>query len=126
MPFENLMHDAEQDYFVDGMTGAIISELSKISALKVTSRTTVMRYKDRDLTAPELAKKLGVDAIVEGTVLREGDDIQIYASLIDGREDATLWSASYEEEIESVIKLHRYIALAVARGRRSGSVVLGA
>lgn len=114
LPLDNLMNDPEQDFFADGMTEAITAELAKIRALKVISRTSVMRYKDTDLSIPEIAGQLGVQAVVEGSVLREEDDVRITVQLIDGRTDAHLWSESYTETISSVLKLQSDVALAIA------------
>ena len=77
LPLENLSGDPEQDYFADGMTEALITELGKISALRVISRQSVMQFKDTDLSLPEIAEKLNVDAIVEGTALQVGDDVRL-------------------------------------------------
>jgi len=115
LPLDNLMNDPDQDYFADGMTEAITAELAKIKALKVISRTSVMRYKDSELTMPEIAAELGVDGLIEGSVLRDGDEVRITVQLIDGRNDMHVWSQSYTDTITSVLKLQAEIALAIAR-----------
>ena len=83
LPLDNLMHDPQQDYFVEGMHDALITELSKIRALKVISRTSAMRYRNTEKSVPEIALELGVDAIVEGSVLRAGNTVRVTAQLID-------------------------------------------
>jgi len=83
LPFESLSNDASQDYFADGMTDELISDLGQISALRVISRTSVMSYKHARKPLPEIARELNVDAVVEGTVLRSGNEVRITAQLID-------------------------------------------
>ena len=114
LPLDSLSDDPEQDYFADGMTEAIITELAKIKALKVISRTSVMQYKDTTKTMPEIAAELGVDGLIEGSVLRDGNDVRITVQLIHGPSDAHLWSESYTETITSVLKLQSDVALAIA------------
>ncbi|GAH45629.1 unnamed protein product, partial [marine sediment metagenome] len=87
LPLDDLMGDPAEDYFVEGMHDAIISNLSRLSALTVISRTSAMLYKDSDLRVPEIARELGVDAIVEGSVLKAGDRVRITAQLIHGATD---------------------------------------
>src|SRR6185312_16747793 len=84
LPLESLSNDASQDYFADGMTDELISDLGQISALRVISRTSVMAYKHTRKSLPQIARELNVDAVVEGSVLRSGDDVRITAQLIDG------------------------------------------
>jgi serine/threonine-protein kinase len=115
LPLENLSGDPEQEYFADGMTEALISDLAKIGALKVISRTSAMRYKDSDRRLPEIAAELNVDGIVEGTVLRAGDRIRITAQLIDASTDRHVWSESYEREMQNVLTLQSDVAQAIAR-----------
>lgn len=119
LPLDNLMNDAEEDYFVDGMTEAITAELSKISSLKVISRTSAMQYRDTDKATPEIAEELGVSGLVEGSVLRDGDDVRITVQLIDGREDRHVWSESYTNTVTSVLKLQAEVALAIAAAIRA-------
>jgi TolB-like protein len=93
LPLENLSRDPEQDYFADGLTEALITSLAKIAALRVVSRTTVMKYKGvRNKSVPEIARELGADRIVEGTVLRSGDRVRISVQLIDAATDTHLWA----------------------------------
>src|SRR6266702_4643610 len=100
LPLENLSRDPEQEYFADGLTEALITSLAKISALRVTSRTSAMKYKGvRSKSVPEIARELGVDRIVEGTVLRSGARIRISAQLIDGHNESHLWKESYDRDL---------------------------
>ncbi|MCI0402260.1 MAG: tetratricopeptide repeat protein, partial [Acidobacteria bacterium] len=115
LPLENLSRDPEQDYFADGMTEALITELSKISALKVISRTSVMQYKGVKKPLPEIARELGVDAVVEGSVLRAGERVRITAQLIHGPTDKHLWADQYDREMHDVLSVHSEVARAIAR-----------
>ena len=115
LPLANLMNDPNQDYFVDGMTEALIMDLSKISALRVISRTSAMRFKDTDKSLPEIARELGVNAVVEGSVLRAGDRVRITAQLIGVEPERHLWAHSYERELRDILDLQREVARAIAR-----------
>ncbi len=115
LPLENLMGDPEQEYFVDGMTEALISELAQIGALKVISRTSVMRFKGTDKSLPEIARDLGVDGIIEGSVLRAGDQVRITAQLIEGATDRHLWASNYERDLSNILALQSEVARAIAR-----------
>jgi len=99
LPFDNLSEDPEQEYFVDGMHEAVIVELSKISALKVISRTSAMQFKGVTQPIPETASELGVDGVIEGSVTREGEQVRITVRLIHGPTDQYLWGDSYEREL---------------------------
>jgi TolB-like protein/DNA-binding winged helix-turn-helix (wHTH) protein/Tfp pilus assembly protein PilF len=114
LPLENLSGDASQDYFSDGMTDELISDLGQISALRVISRTSVMTYKHARKTLPQIARELSVDAVVEGTVLRSGDHVRITAQLIDASSDKHLWSHSYEGELRDTLGLQNKVARAIA------------
>ncbi len=114
LPLENLSGDPEQEYFADGMTEALIGSLAKIGSLRVTSRTSVMRFKQTRKPLREVAEELGVDALLEGTVLRDGDRVRITAQLIDARSDHHLWADDYERDLSGVIGLQREIASVVA------------
>jgi serine/threonine protein kinase/Tfp pilus assembly protein PilF len=114
LPLENLSGDASQDYFAEGMTEALIGNLSKISSLKVISRTSVMRYKQSGKSIPEIAKELGVDGIVEGSVQRSGDRILITTRLIDAATDSPIWSRKYERQMSDILTLQGEIAQALA------------
>jgi len=115
LPFENLSGDPEQEYFVDGMTDALSAELGKIKALRVISRTSAMHYKDTDKVIPEIAKELGVDAVIEGSVLKAGNDVRVTAQLVDGRTDAHLWSDNYTGTLTNILSLQSQVTLAIAR-----------
>jgi TolB-like protein/Tfp pilus assembly protein PilF len=114
LPLENLSNDPEQDYFADGMTDELITELAKISNLRVISRTSVQCYKKARKPLPQIARKLNVDAVVEGTVLRSGDRVRITAQLIDARREAHLWAQGYERNIDDVLQLQAELAQAIA------------
>jgi TolB-like protein/predicted Ser/Thr protein kinase len=114
LPFDNLMADDEQDYFVEGMHEALITDLAKIGSLRVISRTSVMRYKDADKTIPEIAAELGVDALVEGSVLRADGLVRITAQLIDGRTDEHLWAENYDRDTDNTLQLLNEVARAIA------------
>ncbi len=114
LPFDNLMGDAEQEYFVDGMTDALSAELSKIKSLKVISRTSAMSYKGTTKTLPEIAAELGVEGVIEGSIMRSGNDIRITAQLIDGRTDQHVWGENYSGTIENILKLQGEVALDIA------------
>ncbi|MHC4192048.1 MAG: protein kinase domain-containing protein, partial [Planctomycetota bacterium] len=115
LPFENLSGDPEQEYFVDGMTDALSAELGKIKALRVISRTSAMHYKDTDKVIPEIAKELGVDAVIEGSVLKAGNDVRVTAQLVDGRTDAHLWSENYTGALTNILALQSQVTLAIAQ-----------
>src|SRR5579863_4558944 len=105
LPLENLSGDASQNYFADGMTDELITNLAQISALRVISRTSVMAYKGARKPLPQIARELNVDAVVEGTVLRSGDQVRITAQLIEASTDKHLWSQSYEGELRDTLAL---------------------
>jgi TolB-like protein/Flp pilus assembly protein TadD len=110
LPLDNLMNDPQQDYFVDGMHEALIAELSKIRALKVISRTSALRYRNAEKSAPEIARELGVDAIVEGSVLRSENTVRVTAQLIDARNDRHLWADNFDQELRDILALHSDVA----------------
>ena len=114
LPLESLSSDASQDYFADGMTDELISDLGQISALRVISRTSVMTYKRARKPLPQIARELNVDAVVEGTVLRSGDQVRITAQLIEASTDKHLWSQSYEGELRDTLALQNQVARAIA------------
>ncbi len=115
LPLQNLMGDPEQEYFVDGMSEALIADLSKIGALKVISRTSVMQYKDARKPLREIARELGVDGIIEGSVLRADGRVRITAQLIRAATDTHLWAESYERDLQDVLRLQSEVAQAIAR-----------
>jgi len=110
LPLHNLSNDPEQQYFSDGMTDELITDLAKAGSLRVISHTSVERYKDTKRPLPEIARELGVDAIVEGTVLRSNDRVRITAQLIDARSDQHLWADSYEGDLRDVLSLQDEVA----------------
>src|SRR4029079_12228392 len=114
LPLESLSGDASQDYFADGMTDELIADLGQISALRVISRTSVMGYKHTRKPLPQIARELNVDAVVEGTVLRSGNQVRITAQLIDAATDRHLWSQSYQGELRDTLALQNDIARDVA------------
>jgi len=119
LPFENLSRDPEQDYFADGITEALISRLSQIQSLHVISRTSVMQYRGAKQPLPEIAKRLSVDAVVEGTVQRAGDRVAIVATLVDATADRNLWTGRYEGDLRDVLGLQSQVAGAIAEGIRA-------
>jgi TolB-like protein/DNA-binding winged helix-turn-helix (wHTH) protein/Flp pilus assembly protein TadD len=114
LPLENLSGDASQNYFADGMTDELITDLAQISALRVISRTSVMVYKGARKPLPQIARELNVDAVVEGTVLRSGDQVRITAQLIEASTDKHVWSQSYEGELRDTLALQNRVASAIA------------
>jgi TolB-like protein/DNA-binding winged helix-turn-helix (wHTH) protein/Flp pilus assembly protein TadD len=114
LPLENLSGDASQEYFSDGMTDEVITELGQISELRVISRTSVMTYKGAHKTLPEIARDLKVDAVVEGTVLRSGNRVRITAQLILAAADKHLWARSYEGEVGDPLALQKQVARSIA------------
>jgi len=115
LPLENLSRDPEQEYFADGMTEALITSLAKISALRVISRTTVMHYKGVRRPLPEIAREIGVQVVVEGTVLRSGEKVRISVQLIETSSDTHLWAESYERDLRDILRLQSEISRAVAQ-----------
>jgi len=115
LPLENLSADPAQDYFADGMTDELITELAQLGKLRVISRTSVLRYKKTRLALPEIAHELNVDAVVEGSVLRSGDRVRISAQLVDARADRHLWAHSYEGELRDVLAVQREVAHEIAQ-----------
>jgi TolB-like protein/DNA-binding winged helix-turn-helix (wHTH) protein/Flp pilus assembly protein TadD len=113
LPLENLSGDA-QDYFADGMTDELITDLAQIGALRVISRTSVMPYKGARKSLPVVARELNVDAIVEGTVLRSGDQVRITAQLIQASADKHLWAESYQGDLRNTLLLQKQVAGAIA------------
>src|SRR5262249_2050373 len=114
LPFKNLSGDATQEYMADGMTEALIGRLAGIHNLRVISRTSAMQFKDTHLAVPEIAKTLGVDAIVEGSVIREGSRIRVHAQLIRAATDEHFWSESYDRELRNILSLQSDVAQSIA------------
>src|SRR5437016_3855725 len=115
LPLKNLSGDSTQEYLADGMTEALIGRLSGIRDLRVISRTSVMRFKDTQLSVPEIARTLRVDAIVEGSVIREGSRIRVHAQLIRGLTDEHFWSEEYDRELRDALGLESEVAQSIAR-----------
>jgi len=115
LPLENLSSDPAQEYFVDGMTAELISDLAQIGSLRIISRTSAMHFKGSHEPLRQIARELNVDAVVEGSVLRAGDRVRITAELTDARSDRNLWSKSYERDQHDVLALQREVSLAIAQ-----------
>lgn len=115
LPLKNLSGDPTQEYLADGMTEEIIGRLASIRELRVVSRTSVMGFKDTKLSVPEVAKELNVDAIVEGSVIRDRDRIRVHAQLIRAATDAHFWSETYDREFKDVLSLESDVAQSVAQ-----------
>ncbi|HTB11231.1 MAG TPA: winged helix-turn-helix domain-containing protein, partial [Bryobacteraceae bacterium] len=115
LPLTNLSGDPKQEYLADGMTEALIGRLSEIHNLRVISRTSVMRFKDTHLSVPEIARILQVDAIVEGSVIRDGSRIRVHAQLIRAATDEHFWSEAYDRELRDVFSLQSDVAQSIAR-----------
>jgi TolB-like protein/DNA-binding winged helix-turn-helix (wHTH) protein/Flp pilus assembly protein TadD len=115
LPLEDLTEDPAQGYFADGMTDALITDLAQIRGLRVISRTSVMQYKKSRKTLPEVARELGVDAVVEGTVTRSGPRVRVTAQLIHAPTDRHLWARSYERDLRDVLALQGEVAGAIAQ-----------
>jgi TolB-like protein/Flp pilus assembly protein TadD len=114
LPLESLSGDASQEYFADGMTDELIATLGQISALRVISRTSVMPYKRVRKPLPEIARELNVDAVVEGTILRSGEQVRITAQLIEAHADKHLWSETYQADLTDILTLQHQVARAIA------------
>jgi TolB-like protein/DNA-binding winged helix-turn-helix (wHTH) protein len=114
LPFANLSGDPGQEYFADGVTDSLITELGKIGALRVISRQSVLRYKKVDKPLPEISRELNVDAVLEGTVVRAGDRVRITVQLLRARPEQHLWAESYERSYADILVVQREIARSVA------------
>ena len=115
LPLENLSQDPEQEYFADGMTDELITDLAKIHALRVISRNSVMQYKGKHQPVPQIGRELNVDAVVEGTVTHGGDRVRITAQLIAARQDRHLWAETYEGDLRDVLALQDEVTTAIAK-----------
>jgi eukaryotic-like serine/threonine-protein kinase len=113
LPLENLSGDPQQQYFADGMTEELTTELSQVGSLRVVSRTSAMRYKGTQKSVPEIARDLNVDAVVEGSVEREGDRVRITAQLVEGPTDTHLWAKGYERDFRDSLRLQDEVAQAI-------------
>jgi TolB-like protein/thioredoxin-like negative regulator of GroEL len=114
LPLQNLSGDPRQDYFADSMTEELIADLGQVSASRVISRTSAMTYKGTTKTLPQIARELGVDTVVEGSVLRQGNQVRITAQLIDAKTDHHLWARSYVRDLNDVLTLQAEVARTIA------------
>ena len=114
LPLENLSGDPSQDYFAAGMTDELTTNLARIRTLRVVSRTTAMRYQNTRKSIPEITRELNVDAVIEGSVARSGDEVRITTQLIDARRDVHLWAESYQRPISNIFDVQNSIALDIA------------
>jgi len=119
LPLANLSDDPQQEYFADGMTDALIADVSTIVPVKVISRTSVMQYKRTKKPLPQIARELRVDAVIEGTVQRSNEQVRIAVQLILAATDTHLWTGSYERAFRDVLTLQGEVARAVARELRA-------
>jgi TolB-like protein/DNA-binding winged helix-turn-helix (wHTH) protein/Flp pilus assembly protein TadD len=115
LPLENLSHDQEQEYFADGMTEALVTNLGKVDELRVISRTSVMRYKGTKKPLQEIARELQVDALVEGTVTRSADRVRITANLVQASPEKHVWADSFERELRDVLALQNDVSRAIVK-----------
>ncbi|HEY9139364.1 MAG TPA: winged helix-turn-helix domain-containing protein [Bryobacteraceae bacterium] len=114
LPLVSLSNDQDQGFFTEGMAEALITELGNISALRVPSHQSVMQYRSSKKPAPQIARELNVDALVEGSIIRAGDQVRITVQLIDGRTDRHLWAGSYQRELRAILSLQNDVARAIA------------
>jgi eukaryotic-like serine/threonine-protein kinase len=114
LPLENLSGDPGQEYFAEGMTDVLIADVSQISSLRVISRTSVMRYKRTTKAVPQIGRELNVDAVIEGSVLRSGDEVRITARLVYAASDSQVWAGSYIRDIRNVLDLQSEVAQTIA------------
>ena len=114
LPLQNLSNDPAQKYFVEGMQDALITRLSRMTELRVISRTSTSRYEATDKSMPEIARELNVDALIEGSVLRDEGRVRITAKLVRGAEDENVWANSYDRDLNQVLALISEISMAIA------------
>ena len=119
LPLKNLSGDPEQEYFADGMTDELITELSRIASLKVISRTSVMQYKGERKSLPQIGRELNVDAVMEGSVLRAGNQVRIAAHMVYAPADQNLMTETYERSLGDVLRLQREVAEAITQQVRA-------
>lgn len=115
LPFDNFSADPSQNYFADGMTEELITDLAQLGSLRVTSRASVMRYRGAQKPINQIRKELGVDAVVEGSVVRSGENVRVDARLVDTADDRQIWAQSFTQREEDIIALQDHIARAVAQ-----------
>ena len=126
LPFDNLSGDKDQQYFTDGMTDELIAHLAKIRSLRVISRSTAMAYKGTNKPLSKIARDLNVDAVVEGSVLRSGDQVRITSELVQVATDRHLWAETYESKLEDVLALQSRVASAIVNEIRVNLTLRGA
>jgi TolB-like protein/DNA-binding winged helix-turn-helix (wHTH) protein/Tfp pilus assembly protein PilF len=119
LPLDNLSGDSSQDYFADAMTDELITDLAKVGALRITSRTTVTLYRHTHKTLPEIARELNVDGIVEGSIARSGERVRITAQLIHASSDRHIWADTYEGDLGDVLRLQSDVAQAITQQVRA-------
>jgi TolB-like protein len=115
LPIQNYSADPKQAYIADGITDALITDLARIQRLRVTSRTSSMAYKETPKAIPAIARELGVDVILEGSIVRDGDRVRVIAQLIDAGTDHHLWARSYDRSVRDVLGLQAELATAITR-----------
>ena len=115
IPLENLSGDLEQQYFADGLTDALITDLAKMGSARITSRTSVMQYRGTKKSIRDIGRELNVDAVIEGTVTRAGSRVRVTAQLIQVSTDMHLWADAYEREVSEILDLQRSLATDIAR-----------
>ncbi len=119
LPFANLSNDPNQDYFSDGITEDILNNLSKVSDLKVKSRTSTQQYKNTTKTIPEIGRELGVSTILEGSVRKSGNTVRIVAQLIDVKNDVHIWTETFDREITEIFSIQSEIAIEIANALKA-------
>jgi TolB-like protein/DNA-binding winged helix-turn-helix (wHTH) protein/Flp pilus assembly protein TadD len=119
LPLSNLSGDPSEEFFADGMTDQLITDLAKVGSLRVVSRTSVIRYKGTKKGLPEIARELNVDAIVEGSVIRSGQRVRVTAQLLQAPTDRHLWAETYDRDLGDVLKLQGEVADAIAQQVRA-------
>jgi TolB-like protein/DNA-binding winged helix-turn-helix (wHTH) protein/Tfp pilus assembly protein PilF len=119
LPLENLSGDPLEEFFADGMTDQLITDLAKVGSLRVISRTSVMQYKGAKKSLPEIARELNVDAIIEGSVIRSGGRVRVTAQLLQGSTDQHLWAETYDRDRGDVLKLQGEVADAITQQVRA-------
>jgi len=113
LAFENMSGEPEQEYFSDGISEELLNVLSKIPQLTVISRSSAFSFKGKDITIPEVAKRLNVALVLEGSVRRDGDRLRITAQLIEASSDSHLWSQTYDRELENIFAVQDEISAAI-------------
>ncbi|MGA7107947.1 MAG: winged helix-turn-helix domain-containing protein, partial [Terracidiphilus sp.] len=119
LPLTNLSGDPSEEYFADGMTDQLITDLAQIGSLRVISRTSVMQYKEAKKSLPEIARALNVDAIVEGSVIRSGERVRVTAQLLRASTDQHIWADTYDRDRGDILKLQSELADAIAQRVRA-------